>query len=453
MDKLEVYIVTGGMTGHLMPLLPHAEELLKRGHSITFFHPSDAKFRRIIESCGLSACKSAPYQSESKDLFGFMTNHGDHDGKNARPPDVVVHDFFECAARDFADSIGVPAVCVFPNLAVTINPFCGFDESALLWRAWCGFAVPVLEGLLARLLLLKRNVDRFKRGLPLLSEQDIYPTRYQSRNPRLIIGSTTPIFEFNPVSRLPSQLFLMVGPALPATVEPIGDDLDRWLDRQQSEKRIIVYVAFGSMYRHTEKSVRRMQQQLLECRGGDRRIAVLWSLSAEYQNHLLPLSDVEVDDRDCWMIRPHVPQVALFRTGKVDAFVTHCGSNSVSEALLSGVPMVCCPGFADQNGNALRLSRKKVGVIARGGATVGVGSALRQVLDNLEEMKGNARNLGRALRNEGGGAAKAADSIENIAATKNRFQSKRLWTIPRIPIWPFALSAVFWAMAKKRQQW
>jgi len=465
-------MVTGELAGHLMPLLPYAEELLNRGHSITFFHPIDAKFRRIIESCGLSACKSAPYELTSskskskskKSLIDFMKDHAndnndDSENHHSSRPDVVVHDFFEYQARDFADSIGVPAVCIFPNLAVTINPSCcGIDDSyytILLWKAWCGFAMPVLEGLLARLLLLKRNKDRFKRGLPLLSEQDIYPTRYQTRHPRLIIGNTTPAFEFNSASRLPSQLFQMVGPSLPATVEPIDDDLQRWIGRQQQSKKrtMIIYVAFGSMYKHTEKSVRCIQRQLMECcrrnDGGRTTVVVLWSLAAEYQSHLLPL---EGDDDCCsrWMIQSHFPQVALFRTGVVDVFVTHCGSNSVSEALLSGIPMVCCPGFADQNGNALRLLRKKVGVIARGGAE-GVGTALRQVLDNLEEMKRNAKDLKIAMQNEGGGAVKGANSIENVVNKKSGYEPRSFWTVRRMPIWPFVLSATVWAIAKKVQ--
>ena len=54
-----------------------------------------------------------------------------------------------------------------------------------------------------------------------------------------------------------------------------------------------------------------------------------------------------------------VPQVQLLR--HADVFVTHCGMNSVNEALSAGVPMVCLPVMSDQPGNAARLTELGVG--------------------------------------------------------------------------------------------
>ncbi|CAE7036925.1 UGT3A2, partial [Symbiodinium sp. KB8] len=48
---------------------------------------------------------------------------------------------------------------------------------------------------------------------------------------------------------------------------------------------------------------------------------------------------------------PTVPQVDLLRAG-VEVFLTHGGQNSFMESLAAGVPMVVCPGFADQPQNA-----------------------------------------------------------------------------------------------------
>mmetsp|Transcript_1076 Transcript_1076/g.1663 ORF Transcript_1076/g.1663 Transcript_1076/m.1663 type:complete len:207 (+) Transcript_1076:296-916(+) len=199
----------------------------------------------------------------------------------------------------------------------------------------------------------------------MLTEQDIYPSKYQSRDPRrLIIGNTTPEFEFNSTNKIPDQYFLRAGPSLPTHVEAMSDEMSIWLSEQQTYAgRRVVYVAFGSMFRYTEKIVQSIQQQLLEL--GSNRISVIWSLAEKYQEYLHPLSE---DDQQHWRIESHCPQVALFRSCKIDIFVTHCGSNSVSEALLSAIPMVCCPGFTDQNGNALRLAPKGMGVISNGRA-------------------------------------------------------------------------------------
>ena len=54
-----------------------------------------------------------------------------------------------------------------------------------------------------------------------------------------------------------------------------------------------------------------------------------------------------------------VPQMQVL--AHADVFATHCGMNSVNEALLQGVPMVCLPVKNDQPGNAARLVELGVG--------------------------------------------------------------------------------------------
>jgi len=219
----------------------------------------------------------------------------------------------------------------------------------------------------------------------------------------------------------------MVGPALTASVEPVGADLDRWLAAQSERGRTIVYVAFGSEYQYTPEIVRTLEDELSGRRDD---AAFLWSLPEKYQPHLSRreedggetdsgvAGDAHADHHHFLRVESHLPQVALFRTGKIDAFVTHCGSNSVCEALLSGVPMVCCPRKADQPGNAVRLARKGVGVIARNGIA-GVGAALDELLGGrLGAMKADSDELSRVLRSGegGGGAERAASVIEGMIA-------------------------------------
>ena len=48
-----------------------------------------------------------------------------------------------------------------------------------------------------------------------------------------------------------------------------------------------------------------------------------------------------------------VPQIEVL--SKADVFLTHCGMNSINEALCFGVPMVAMPFINDQITNAKRL--------------------------------------------------------------------------------------------------
>jgi UDP:flavonoid glycosyltransferase YjiC (YdhE family) len=49
------------------------------------------------------------------------------------------------------------------------------------------------------------------------------------------------------------------------------------------------------------------------------------------------------------------PQVEILNHGSVGGFVTHCGWNSVLEALCAGVPMVAWPLYAEQRMNRIFL--------------------------------------------------------------------------------------------------
>lgn len=249
----------------------------------------------------------------------------------------------------------------------------------------------------------------------MLPEQDIYPSPYM---PRPIIGCTSPAIEFSNLPAAP--LFHMVGPALPDVVDPIDDDLSVWLDVQDKP---IVYVAFGTIFHHTIESVRKLEADLLSV-----DVAVVWSLPEKDQANLLT-----TDFPPHWRVSAFSPQVSLFQSGRVAAFVTHCGSNSVAEALLCGVPMVCCPGMADQPANASRLAKAGVGCIAKSGKTA---VALKELLDNLARFTQRSKGLAEELKSHEG-AQQAVALIETIA---DEGVTERLYSGPRrLSWWPLSL--------------
>jgi MGT family glycosyltransferase len=54
-----------------------------------------------------------------------------------------------------------------------------------------------------------------------------------------------------------------------------------------------------------------------------------------------------------------VPQIEVL--SKADLFLTHCGMNSINEAMTSGVPMVAMPFINDQISNANRVVELGIG--------------------------------------------------------------------------------------------
>lgn len=426
-SKLKVAMCAVPMFGHFMPLLPYAEELIRRGHSVTIFHESDPKYRRKIEQCGLDDCISVPYESKEhrkwKDpMYGCLRSH--YDDPQNEAPDVMVYDFFATDAADVADQLGIPAIGIFPNPR-SINPWAATlaEQGTLKWKIWSFFCTSVLEGVIARLLWCMRAKARWSRSLPILREQDFYPSPYM---PRHILGSMAPTLEFPNLPQAP--LYHMVGPSLPTHTDPLSSDLQQWLDRAQQQNVPVVYVAFGTQYRHTPESVRKLQADLLEA-----GVAVIWSLPEKDQAALVDTQAFSSQFR----VESFVPQVALLQSGKVSAFVTHCGSNSMNEALLAGVPMVACPGFADQPANASRLARAGVGIVAN--KKMEVGMALRQLLDNLDKMEAASQKLSTELQSLNA-AKQGVHLIEVIA--KEEYMGHSLKGPTRWSLWPMVIVAV-----------
>ena len=409
------------MLGHLAPLLPYAAELLARGHTVEIFHHADPKYRRKIEQCGLGACESITYDDKNwgKALFESVKARysSSNNNNNNKPPDIVVFDFFAVDAADAADALGVPSVGIFPNPR-SVNPWAATrdEQQGLRWTLWRNTVCKGAEAVLARALWCKRAKSRWDRSLPMLPEQDIYPSPCM---PRPIIGSSSPAIEFDDLP--PAPLYHMVGPALPDVADSVDDELSTWLDAQDKP---IVYVAFGTMYSHTVASVQKLEAELLKL-----DVAVVWSLPAKDQSNL-----IQEKVPAHWKVASFFPQVSLLQSGQVAIFITHCGSNSVYEALLCGVPMVSCPGFADQPANASRLARAGVGVISRKGE---VAVALKELLDNLSSMTTRSKTLAKELESHKG-AQRGATLIENIAQEGSALD--KMYRGPgRWPWWPPAL--------------
>ncbi|WP_297609991.1 glycosyltransferase [Nocardia sp.] len=99
-------------------------------------------------------------------------------------------------------------------------------------------------------------------------------------------------------------------------------------------------------------------------------------------------------------VRQWIPQTALLRLA--DVFVTHCGINSVHEAITAGVPMFLAPRSPEQRRTAHRLRQLGIGVplpragLAEAAEALSSDQAVRSRLDHLRERALAARGAERA---------------------------------------------------------
>ncbi|CAN6327364.1 unnamed protein product [Urochloa humidicola] len=156
-----------------------------------------------------------------------------------------------------------------------------------------------------------------------------------------------------------------VGPLLEhdgdlAVADDHDDDNDgcvAWLDAQPP--RSVVYVAFGSVVSIGRGEMLAVAEGLVATGR-----PFLWVVrDGDGRDELLQESALAARGGGRGKVVSWCPQGRVLGHGAVGCFVTHCGWNSIAEALAAGMPMVGYPWFSDQFTNAKMLVEEyKVGV-------------------------------------------------------------------------------------------
>ncbi|MEH1812107.1 MAG: glycosyltransferase [Nostoc sp.] len=195
----------------------------------------------------------------------------------------------------------------------------------------------------------------------------------------------------------------MVGPIFPKKVEPISPSLSQWLE-EGKESSGVVYISFGTLANIEPWQAKALVEGLT-----DSRFRILWSLP-KIQQHSLPALPA------CFRIEDFVPQRTVLSHPAVSAFVSHCGMNSINEALYWEKPILALPFFGDQHyfaaraldlGVALKLNKNHFD-------STEVRHKINDLLGNSSYVDA-ARRMSMVLKSTGG-LDKAADIVETRLA-------------------------------------
>lgn len=194
-----------------------------------------------------------------------------------------------------------------------------------------------------------------------------------------------------------------------------------WLN--DKPKGSVVYVSFGSLAQLSDEQTRELAWGL---RGI--RFYFLWVLRAS-EEAKLPKHFIE-ETLEKGLVVDWCPQLEVLSHNSIGCFITHCGLNSVLEALSLGVPMVAMPQWTDQHTNAkyvedvwglgLRVRPDEYGLVKREAVEV----CLREVMEGEkgEEIRKNAvkwMKLAREAIDEGGSSDKNIDEfVAKLLETK-----------------------------------
>ncbi|KAL6861862.1 hypothetical protein ACP4OV_017562 [Aristida adscensionis] len=124
-----------------------------------------------------------------------------------------------------------------------------------------------------------------------------------------------------------------------------------WLDGKAAGS--VVYVNFGSVSVTTAAQTRELALGLARC--GSPFLWVKRPDAVDGEEAALPAAFMDAVARGAGMVAPWCPQAAVLRHAAVALFVTHCGWNSLLEAVAAGVPALGWPVFADQTTNCRQV--------------------------------------------------------------------------------------------------
>lgn len=184
--------------------------------------------------------------------------------------------------------------------------------------------------------------------------------------------------------------------AVHGSVEVDGECMS-WLNKQAVHS--VLYISFGSKLL---LQGRPLEQLALGIEAS--KMPFLWVLRSSREE--LPEGFLEMT-QERGMITSWVPQQKVLEHCSIGAFFTHCGWNSVLEALVEGVPMICWPFFADQPINRVLIEQKwRTGKGIQGQEVSG--DDIRQVIQDVmrdDGMRHRASLLGisaKSAMSEGG---------------------------------------------------
>ncbi|TVX93548.1 macrolide family glycosyltransferase [Paenibacillus agilis] len=203
---------------------------------------------------------------------------------------------------------------------------------------------------------------------------------------------------FQPESEKYDDSYIFTGPS----ISPRPDDPLFPLEQLRSQYNKVVYISMGSIlnkdiefYKLCFEAFKDIPAQFVLACGRD-----------------TDLSTLGEDIPHNFMIKPYVPQLDILQ--RADAFITHAGMNSASEALYYSVPLVAIPLSSDQPavaqqaeklGAAITLDKEKL-------TTEMLKLAVLKVL-NTPIYKQRAKMVADSFRSAGG-YQEAADRIMSL---------------------------------------
>ncbi len=376
--------------GHTNPTLGVVRELVARGHEVLYY--SYNSFKDKIEATGATFVSCDDFDAEQhidpKDAkkvgsdLAFSTKLlvdttlalDDMVCKEMErlQPDCIVADSMAVWGKAVALKLGIPFVSSTTTFAFN-------KHSAQIMKQ----SLSQLFGMIFSMPRINKDIKRLQdKGYPIKSVLDIIQN---DENTHTVVY-TSP--QFQPCADTFNDKYAFVGPS----IRPVTKEI-------QKNKEKLIYISMGtvvndmvSLYRNCIKAFADTDYQVIMSVGDFVDMKELGEIPANI------------------FVYSHVDQIAVL--AKADAFLSHCGMNSVNESLYYGVPLVMYPQTSEQGGVANRVTQVGAGIMLEKTTPEAIRKAVETVLrDNSYRDK--ALVISKGFK-ECSGAKGAADKILSV---------------------------------------
>ncbi|KAJ9128631.1 hypothetical protein P3X46_034671 [Hevea brasiliensis] len=369
-SRVHVLVIPYPIQGHLNPMLQFSKRLACKGVKVTLLTISYGEYLRDKQAGSVTVQTIADDQEEKNrsmkdhlikfpdllsrklpEIVAEQRNHG-------YPVSCLVYDALLTRVLEIAKQLGLLGASFFTQSCAVGTIYCSIHEGKLL--------IPVegpsvlLPGLPP---LLICDLPSFVSDL-----EHYYPGALEMVTGQFSNVEKADWIFFNTFNSLEIEVLNWlakkwpikpVGPTIPSMfldkrleddkdydlslLKPNSDACLKWLDSKKPCS--VVYISFGSLLALGE-------DQMAELAWGLQRsdTCFLWVVR-ESEIKKLPNNFVE-ETIEMGLVVTWSPQLEVLAHKSVGSFLTHCGWNSILEALSLGVPMVAMPQWSDQPTNA-----------------------------------------------------------------------------------------------------
>eukprot|EP01130_Rhizamoeba_saxonica_P003806 TRINITY_DN1578_c0_g1_i1.p1 TRINITY_DN1578_c0_g1~~TRINITY_DN1578_c0_g1_i1.p1 ORF type:complete len:441 (+),score=66.98 TRINITY_DN1578_c0_g1_i1:53-1324(+) len=355
-DKGVIAFFNVPLYGHVNPSLDLAGEMVNRGYTVYFY--AAEKFRNTIENTGCHFVDYGQfcdyqwqYSRENTNIFAttvqmleacesIIKGLGGEDKKfNAffelhEEPIAILYDVSAIWGRLIALKLDIPNICCFPGMAPQIRFY--LSSKRVITR----YVSDLVHG--RNFLKDAQNNIRTRIYNYIGLHKQSLSTMFGGAETNIVFTSSY----FQPRSDVMLENFVFTGPAL---LTRKATNMDFPWDRVNEEANV-VYVSMGTLY-YQDPAFFNM---CFEAFGDKPKYSVIISVGRTTDIESLGPIPSNI------IVMNYVPQLDILE--KANAFITHGGMNSISEACFYGVPVVIIPKTIEQVLNSKRMVELGAGV-------------------------------------------------------------------------------------------